>query len=75
MNLCPICEQDCIYSVFIIPLGRQRAWLCGECEAFWLPEARGCPSEYERYPAFMRRHGLPGTWDQLEIISPEAEER
>jgi len=74
IEVCPVCGQDYIYHVLIVPLNRMPAWVCPECEAFWISEKHEYTAPRETYPAYMERHGLNGTWEELEIVFPQADD-
>lgn len=74
LEICPICSQDWVYVVRVVPLNKMPAWICPECDAFWDETTHGGPYHHENYGVYMERHGLKGTWDNLEIILPKAED-
>jgi len=42
------------------------AFLCDECEAFWLEEARLGTGDWVDYGTFMRQKGMRGLWGELQ---------
>ena len=71
---CPICGQDWVYVVRVIPLNREPGWICPECDAFWDTTTHGNRNHHESYGTYMEQRGLKGTLDNLEIISPKTED-
>lgn len=71
LEICPICGQDWLYVVRVVPLNKQLAWICPECDAFWDETTRAIPRHHESYGAYMEKRGLEGTWDNLEVVTPK----
>jgi hypothetical protein len=42
------------------------AFLCDECEAFWLEEAKLGTDDFVQYTTFMEQHGFVGLWSELQ---------
>ena len=59
--VCPSCRQSYLQAVYVLPLDRLAAWICDECEAFWLERPDENPSAYVRLSEFMREHCLTGS--------------
>ncbi len=64
---CPGCHQSWVLKVRVRQTG-DIVYLCDDCETLWLsPESIGefYPTNYTFY---MHERGLPGLWDQIEVL-------
>lgn len=63
---CPRCGQDYVIAAVIKPLGFE-IMICPECEAFWGKNTPIAKETFFNYCSFTVDHGLPCTWDILEL--------
>ena len=67
---CPFCEQGRVYTVRLVAL-EQTGDLCEECDALWLDRAAIAAASYVDFGAYMRSHGRPGLWTEVEFVANE----
>lgn len=65
--ICPFCEQGRVYRVRLTGLN-QTGFLCEECDALWFDRARISRDSYVVFETYMRSHGRPGLWSEVEVL-------
>jgi len=69
-GLCPRCGQSGLHLAELMQLNRKRVWLCEECDGLWdqAESPWSIKNPHIDFTIFMRRHGLAGTWDFVDIL-------
>lgn len=76
--VCPSCRQSYVQAVRVLPLSGLPAWICDECDAFWLESPDENPSAYIQFPDFMLNHISPGggaIWSIWQIRATNDQQR